>query len=282
LISYGKRGYPIPQVLTREIEAFLVEYSEVNMVQEQAFSSNNSQNPNNFMSNRDSISVQQANQYQPQQPVPPQRETLGLQNQYTGNILPKEYTQPAQENNSRNAQAPAKAEPLNFGSAFENIGLSPDELIKLMEEMVQSNSTNAKKYSDETDNFNSELKKIEEEKAIVIQSLFQELTELRKLTADNIDLRRTLANETKDIIQRTTQNDNLLGMKEFLTNLENPHLMNEAEQLIKMFGVAETALPIQRGNDFVQAEQTPKQATGPTRGGGRGETSLMKRCLEPM
>jgi hypothetical protein len=260
LIFYGKKGFPIPQVLTKEIEEFLLDYSDANMVQEQAFSSNTNTNPNNFMSNRDSISVQQSNQYQTQQPVPAQRETLGLQNPYSGNILPKEYTQAAPENNSRNVQAPVRSEPLDFASAFKKIDLSPDDVINLLEEMVQSNSTNAQKYNDETDNFNSELKKINAEKDLALKALFQELSELRSLTADNIDLRKALANESKDIIQRSVQNDNLLGMKEFLTNLENPLMMNEAEQLMTIFGVVEPALPAQRNNHFVQAEQAPKQA----------------------
>lgn len=199
LITYVKRGYPLPKILPPELESFLVSYQNTNLQSEQGLSSKSYQvntsysNPNqSFQSTVD-----------PNQSYNSQSTNLFNQSAVKNSIAP---TDPYLR---------AGSQPIPNSTAVEKQDLS--KYLALLERAAKGYEVIGKKYSDETEQFIQSIQKIRTEKDSILAELSKELEGLNQ----DLAVSQQNKNQLFDQLQAFSQVHNSSGVSADLQRLSN-------------------------------------------------------------
>ena len=160
LITYAKKGFPVPQVLPPEIEAFLKSYKEANLRTTDSFSSGRPSAPVQSYGEPQSFSMGNS------QTFPQQRPGDSFYSNSSGNpppitVINSASVSPIPANSSNQMMSmnstTVTSQPEQQSKAQPGM-MSQDSLNEL-EDVIKAYEIISKKYSDEVDSFQSEIKK---------------------------------------------------------------------------------------------------------------------------
>lgn len=192
MITYSKKGWPIPKVIPSELESFLLNYSQINMQSEQGIGSQSMILGNSQASFNNSYSLNQTATASYQQstvlsdPINIQRANTaptGVAGQVPIPGSSSSIVQPVKPTAAQSADLTA--------------------LTSLLDRVIKGYELMSKKYSDETDTFQESLAKLSEEKQAILHEITSEIELLAKEIEDSTAIRASIITEAQNAVAKS-------------------------------------------------------------------------------
>lgn len=225
LITYSKKGWPLPKILPHELEQFLSNYREVRMQSEQGFGSHSYINLGNSQG-----SLSQS--YSLNQPVAPSYQSTALTDV---SQVQRANTGPSSISNDAYGTNMGMINSQVIRSTTAQSG-DVTALTSLLDRVIKGYELLAKKYSDETDTFMETFSKLGEERRNVFQEISLEIELLAKELEDSVNVRNSIVNEAQNAIAKskdTTVTDGLAKIAQTLSSDSQTKETHEVLRLLK-------------------------------------------------
>ena len=248
LITYSKKGWPLPKVLPPELEGFLANYSQMKMQSEQGFGSQSFINMNNS-----SASFNQS--YSQGQPM-----GAGYQQPTAladSAVIQRATTQPVMpiSTNVNSSGSLPNSQVINRAQTLTN-SADVTALVSLLERVVKGYEVLGKKYSDETDNFLESLNKLSYEKQSILKEISTEIELLTQEMETSASNKNLIVEEAKAAIDKSKDTSMADGINRLAQALKPEETINESFDLLSKLKTR-----LESGTFQIKTDPLPERST---------------------
>jgi hypothetical protein len=225
LISYSKKGWPLPKILPPELENFMANYSQLRMQSEQGFGSQSfigGSNP----SLHNSISLNQ-----PTTPTYQQSTVIGMNDSVVQRANTIGTTAPGTTMASSGSLPSSQIIKANTLQSVDRVDMTA--LTSLLDRVLKGYDILAKKYSDETDTFQETFSKLTQEKQAILQEISNEIEMLTKEMEDSASVKAAILNEAQAAVSKSRDTNLTESMTRIAQTMGKDQSTSETHELLK-------------------------------------------------